>query len=89
MCIRDRPISLRVLRMQIPCWALRKTPANLASVAEATTCLMMVHRVWITPLRIMCLFSWGTEPRKKWPPAVLQACGLDRALDKVASMPWE
>eukprot|EP00957_Ditylum_brightwellii_P181651 13837440-Ditylum_brightwellii.AAC.1 len=71
------PISSRVLRMQIPCWALRKTPANSALVAEATACLMMVHRVWIAQLRMMSLFSWGMEPRKKWLPAVLRAHGLD------------
>eukprot|EP00957_Ditylum_brightwellii_P017426 1312376-Ditylum_brightwellii.AAC.1 len=64
--------------MQIPCWTLRKTPANSALAAEATTCLMMVQRVWIAPLRMMSLFSWGAEPRKKCPQDVLQAFGLDR-----------
>eukprot|EP00957_Ditylum_brightwellii_P156823 11935821-Ditylum_brightwellii.AAC.1 len=64
--------------MQLPCWALRNTPANLALAADATTCLMMIHKVWIVPLRMMGFFSLGMEPRKKWPPAVLQARSSDR-----------
>ena len=72
------PISSNVIWMILASKALRKRAPNLASAVDAATHLRMEDWVIMAPLRRMGHPSSGTEPRKKWLPALLLALGAVR-----------
>eukprot|EP00957_Ditylum_brightwellii_P100317 7645799-Ditylum_brightwellii.AAC.1 len=59
-------------------------PPSLALAADAATCLIILQSVCLAPLSMMGWSGLGTDPRKKWLPAVL--CALDS--DKYEASEW-
>ena len=72
------PISSRVSRMILASMALRKRVTSSASAADAATHFKTVDCVKMAPFNLMGHPSLGRDPRKKWPPALLQALGAVR-----------
>jgi hypothetical protein len=57
----------------IPVWQLWNKAPSLALAAVATTNVMIDEFVWNTPFNCMGLLSFGIQPMKKCPHALLWA----------------
>ncbi len=60
----------------IPSWQLRNRAPSSAYAADATTNRNIEHSVWKAPFNLMGSPSFGNDPKKKWPHALLRALGL-------------
>jgi hypothetical protein len=57
----------------IPVWQLWNNVPSLASAVDATMNLIIVEFVWNAPFNFIGLLSYGIQPMKKCPHALLQA----------------
>ncbi len=66
------PISVNIILIYTDSCAMMYNVANSASVADVMTCLMMCAMLSMAPLLVGIVASLE---RKKYPPALLRACG--------------
>ena len=74
-------ISDRAVHVDIDFWKFSNNSPNSASVAEATTFLMILHSACNGPfpgeIAIIGVLLMYFGPRKKYPPALMRASGSD------------
>jgi hypothetical protein len=69
------PNSVRVILITLASLAFRNKAPNSASAAEDATNFRTEQSEWMGPLSLMGVLFLGRDPKKKCPPARLQAFG--------------